>query len=102
MAAAKAALQHLLDRARQPQFGRVSHLLGGQRGRGGADRFAGARQQVAAQIDDGDARKFGRARSSQGKAALTEAWLAVRSQCAEESKAIRVRRVTRGHQLRSL
>ena len=54
MAGAKAALQHLLDRARQPEFGRAPHLLGGERGRGGADRFAGARQQVAARIDDGD------------------------------------------------
>ncbi len=54
MAGAKAALQHLLDRARQPQFGGAPHLLGGQRGRGGADRLAGTRQQVATRIDDGD------------------------------------------------
>ena len=54
MAGAQAALQHLLDRARQAQFGGAPHLLGGERGRGGADRLAGARQQIAARIDDGD------------------------------------------------
>jgi hypothetical protein len=54
VAGAKTALQHLLDRTRHPHFGRVPHLFGGQRGRGGADRFAGARQQIATRINDGD------------------------------------------------
>ena len=54
VAGTETSLQHLFDSARQAQFGGATHFLGGKRGRRRADRLAGARQQVAARIDDGD------------------------------------------------
>ncbi len=51
---AEAARQHPFHRAREAQFGGAADALVGQHHAGGADRGAGAGQQVAAGIDDGD------------------------------------------------